>query len=392
MLTGSAALAVELSAVVRARLTGFTGFLRANGFGVGGADAVSVLDTGAKMGILDPQVLRWSLKALLCGRGDEWRRFDHLFDAYFLPPNKSLIAQSSGAAGGAHDAADAGRGGAEFDSSAGTGHTVAGDIDQGSLRHGASREESLASTDFRELNQAEHAYDIEALMRRFAKRLRPLRLRRETTHHHDRRLDLQATIRRSVASGGTPIRLAWKERRRVRPRLVLLVDVSRSMSLYSFFYMRLARALLGELVDVYCFIFHTRLTDVGAALSDPDPWRSQERLHLLAIGWAGGTRIGECLRDFNRDHGARLVHSRTGVIVVSDGYDTGEPALLAESLATLRRRSRCLVWLNPLLNQPGYTPKSRGMQAAIPHIDLLAAGADLASVERVLPQVLQTLR
>jgi uncharacterized protein with von Willebrand factor type A (vWA) domain len=392
MLTGNAAFAVELAAVVRARLTGFTGLLRANGFGVGGADAVSVLDTGAKMGILDPQVLRWSLKALLCGRGDEWRRFDHLFDAYFLPPNKSLFAQNSGAAGGSHEAADAGRAGADFDSSPGTGHPVAGDIDQGYLRHGASREESLASTDFRELNQAEHAYDIEALMRRFAKRLRPLRLRREATHHHGRRLDLQATIRRSVASGGTPIRLAWKERRRVRPRLVLLVDVSRSMSLYSFFYMRLARALLGELSDVYCFIFHTRITDVGAALSDPDPWRSQERLHLLAIGWAGGTRIGECLRDFNRGHGARLIHSRTGVIVVSDGYDTGEPALLAESLATLRRRSRCLVWLNPLLNQPGYTAESRGMRAAMPHIDLLAAGADLASVERVLPQVLQTLR
>ncbi len=392
MLTGNAAFAVELGAIVRARLTGFTAFLRANGFAVGGTDAVSVLDAGAKMGILDPQVLRWSLKALLCGRGDEWRRFDGLFDAYFLPPNKSLFAQSSGAAGGARDAADAGRVGVEFDSSPATGHPIAGDVDEGSERHGASREESLASTDFRELNQAEHAYDIEALMRRFAKRLRPLRLRREATHHHGRRLDLQATIRQSVASGGTPIRLAWKERRRVLPRLVLLVDVSRSMSLYSFFYMRLARALCGELADVYCFIFHTRITDVGAALSDPDPWRSQERLHLLAIGWAGGTRIGECVRDFNRDHGARLVHSRTGVIVVSDGYDTGEPALLAESLATLRRRSRCLVWLNPLLNQPGYTPKSRGMQAAIPHIDLLAAGADLASVERVLPLVMQALR
>jgi uncharacterized protein with von Willebrand factor type A (vWA) domain len=178
----------------------------------------------------------------------------------------------------------------------------------------------------------------------------------------------------------------------VRPRLVLLVDVSRSMSLYSFFHMRLARALCGELADVHCFIFHTRIADVGAALSDPDPWRSQQRLQLLATGWAGGTRIGECLRDFNRDHAARLVHARTGVIVVSDGYDTGEPALLAESLAALRRRARCLVWLNPLLNRPGYAPESRGMRAALPHIDLLAAGADLASVERVLPQVLASLR
>ncbi len=142
---------------------------------------------------------------------------------------------------------------------------------------------------------------------------------------------------------------------------------------------------------MYCFIFQTRLTDVGSALGDPDPWRAQERLHLLAIGWAGGTRIGECLRDFNRDHGLRLLHSRTGVIVVSDGYDTGEPALLAQSLAALRRRSRRLVWLNPLLNQPGYAPESRGMRAAMPHIDLLAPGADLASIEHVLPRILETL-
>jgi uncharacterized protein with von Willebrand factor type A (vWA) domain len=391
MLTHASLSGVEPGAALRARLAGFSGFLRAHGFGVGGADAVGVLETCAQAGMLDPQVLRWSLKALLCGRGDEWRRFDGLFDAYFLPPNKSLFAQGSGRAGEARDAASPGRGD-ELAAAPGAGHGAAGDVDSGSARHGASHEESLVSMDFRDLNRPEDAYDIETLMRRFAKRLARLRLRRETAHHHGRRLDLRATIRRSVSCGGTPFRLAWKERRRIRPRLVLLVDVSRSMSLYSFFYMRLARALCGELNDVYCFIYHTRITDVGAALRDPDPWRSQERLHLLAIGWAGGTRIGECLRDFNRDHGARLVHSRTGVIVVSDGYDTGEPRVLAEALATLRRRARCLVWLNPLLNKPGYAPESRGMKAAMPHIDLLAAGADLASVERVLPRILETLR
>jgi uncharacterized protein with von Willebrand factor type A (vWA) domain len=199
-------------------------------------------------------------------------------------------------------------------------------------------------------------------------------------------------VRRSVASGGTPIRLAWKERRRVRPRLVLLLDVSRSMSAYSFFYLRLARAVSAELADVHCFIFHTRLTGVAAALRDPDPWRSQEKLHLLAAGWAGGTRIGECLRDFNREAGARLLHSRSAVIVVSDGYDTGEPELLGEALATLRRRARRLVWLNPLLGQPGFRPEGRGMRAALPHLDLLAPGSDLESVERVLPRLLDALR
>jgi uncharacterized protein with von Willebrand factor type A (vWA) domain len=373
-------LSVELST----RLTGFAGFLHANGYGVGGADSVRVLETSVQTGILDQQILRWSLQALLCGRGDEWRRFDALFDAYFLPPNKKIFVDSKEVSAGAGESAGGARDGSES--------APAGGDDAGAARHGASREESLASMDFRDLNRAEHARAIEALMRRFARRLKHLHLRREARFHHGRRLDLQGTIRRSVASGGTPLRLAWKERRRVRPRLVLLLDVSRSMSLYSFFYLRLARALCAELADVHCFIFHTRITGVAEALRDPDPWRSQERLHLLAAGWGGGTRIGECLRDFNRDHAARLVHSRTGVIIVSDGYDTGEPELLAEALATLRRRSRRMVWLNPLLNQPGFSPESRGMQAAMPHLDLLAPGADLAGIERVLPRIIEALR
>jgi len=384
--------AIDPGAALRARLTGFAGFLHANGYGVGGADSVRVLETSVRTGILDQNILRWSLKALLCGRGDEWRRFDALFDAYFLPPNKRIFVASNVVTGGAREPAGGVGEGSESEPAAGAGHGVAGDTDSGAARHGASREESLASTDFRALNQAEHAREIEALMRRFARRLKHLYLRREARFHHGRRLDLQGTIRRSVASGGTPLRLAWKERRRVRPRLLLLLDVSRSMSLYSFFYLRLARALCGELADVHCFIFHTRITGVAEALRDPDPWRSQERLHLLAAGWGGGTRIGECLRDFNRDHGARLVHSRTAVIIVSDGYDTGEPELLARELAALRRRSRRVVWLNPLLNQPGFSPEGRAMQAAMPHIDLLAPGADLAGIERVLPRIIEALR
>ena len=392
MLIAAAPPAIDPGAVLLARLTGFADFLRTNGYGVGGADSTRVLEASVHTGILDQQVLRWSLKALLCGRGDEWRRFDALFDAYFLPPNKKIFAESNVVTAGAQQSTGGVRDGSENEPTASVGDGVVGDADAGAARHGASREESLASTDFRELNKAEHARDIEALMRRFAKRLKHLHLRREARFHHGRRLDLQSTIRNSVAYGGTPLRLAWKQRRRVRPRLLLLLDVSRSMSPYSFFYLRLARALCGELADVHCFIFHTRITSIAEALRDPDPWRSQERLHLLAAGWAFVTRIGECLRDFNHDHGARLVHSRTGVIIVSDGYDTGEPELLAQALATLRRRSRRMVWLNPLLNQPGFRPESRGMQAAMPHIDLLAPGADLAGIEQVLPQIIEALR
>ena len=377
---------------LRTRLTGFAGFLHANGYGVGGGDSTRVLETAGQVGILDGEILRWSLKALLCGRGDEWRRFDTLFDAYFLPPNKRVFAEGRAAKTGSPEGCGA-LGDASLQVPIATARQgTASEEDGNAERHGASREESLVSTDFRDLDRADQVRDIEALMRHFARRLKHVQLRREARCDHGRRLDLQTTIRRSVASGGTPFRLAWKDRRRVRPRLLLLLDVSRSMSQYSFFYLRLARALCAELADVYCFIFHTRITGVGEALRDPDPWRSQERLHLLAAGWGGGTRIGECLQDFNRRDGSRLVHSRTGVIIVSDGYDTGEPELLATALRALRQRARRIVWLNPLLNRPDFSPESRGMQAALPHLDLFASGADLASIERVLPNLIETLR
>jgi uncharacterized protein len=391
MLTLAPLPAEHPGASLRSRLMGFAGFLHANGYGVGGGDAARVLDTARRVGVLDSDILRWSLKALLCGRGDEWRGFDALFDAYFLLANKRVFAPSPASRNGPPQTADAADDASRRLLEVTPGDGTASDQDAAE-RHGASREESLASTDFGDLQRTDQARDMEALMRRFARRMKHLQLRREARFARGRRLDLQGTIRGSVGSGGTPFRLSWKDRRRVRPRLILLLDVSRSMSQYSFFYLRLARALCAELTDVRCFIFHTRIVDVSDALRDPDPWRSQERMHLLAAGWAGGTRIGECLDDFNRRTAPRLVHSRTAVVVVSDGYDTGEPEQLGAALKALQRRARRIVWLNPLLSRPDFRPESRGMQAALPHLDLFAPGADLASLERILPDLIETLR
>lgn len=376
-------LASTLETRAAARLAGFPGFLRANGFAVGGADGVPVLRTAQRVGVLDPDALRWSLQALLCGRADEWSRFDELFDAWFLPAN-TWQSPERREDDGVVPSGDQPHGSQESD--------TANECDEVRPRHAASRQEVLSSADFRALTEREHALDIEALMRRFARQLKHIRLRREARMRHGRRLDLPATIRRSVASGGTPFHLAWRDRRRVRPRLVLLIDVSRSMAFYSFFYLRLARALSAELTDIRTFIFHTRITAVSEALHDPDPWRAQERLHLIAQGWAGGTRIGESLAQFNREHAPRVVHSRTAIVILSDGYDTGDPTLLSDALVQLRRRARRIVWLNPLCNRPGYAPVCQGMQAAMPHLDLLAPGADLNSIRAVLPKLIEALR
>ncbi len=389
LITTAAPTAQDPEATLRARLAGFGGFLHANGFVVGGGDAASVLDVAARVGVLDPQVLRWSLKALLCGRGSEWRRFDALFDAYFMPPNKKVFI-----AGAAPNAQQRPPATTEDDRDSPPRHNgeVSRERDLHAARYSASPDAALASTDFRELINADDVRDIEALMRRLARRMKLVQVRRETRAHRGRRLDLPGTIRRSIEHGGTPLSLRWRDPRRVRPRLLMLVDVSRSMTPYSFFHLRLARALTAELSDVHSFIFHTHITGVSEALRDADPWRAQEKMHLMAGGWGGGTRIGECLARFNREFAPRLVHARTAIIIMSDGYDTGDPAVLKDAMAQLSRRARRVVWLNPLATRPGWAPTSRGMQAALPHVDLLAPGADLATVERVLPQIIEALR
>lgn len=367
---------------VAERLAGFPAFLRANGFAVG-ADAVPALHTARFSGVLRADVLRWSLQALLCGRADEWRRFDDLFDAWFLPANRwqQAVAREARSASS----------GLQVDGAAGDAPTGSDDDDAARPSRVASHEEAVSSADFRTLTAREHTADIEALMRRFARRIHRLQLRRTRSSERGPRLDLPSTIRRSVASGGTPIHLAWRQRRRVQPRLVLLIDVSRSMSQTSFFYLRLARALAAERSDVHSFIFHTRSTAVSRALHDPDPWRAQEQLHFIAQGFGGGTRIGDSLAGFNREHAARLLHSRTAVLVFSDGYDTGDPQCLSDALAELKRRARCLVWIHPLLDEPSFAPVSIGMQAARPHIDLLAAGGNLRALRDALPRVIDAL-
>lgn len=381
-----AASAPPLEQLASERLARFPTFLHANGFAVGAGAGMDVLRVAQIAGVLNPSVLRDSLRAVLCGRADEWRRFGKLFDAWFLPANQWQRPE-------------------KVDSRHGflSGHQPLGlpspnesanadDLEEIRPRQTPSRQERLSSADFRELMQREHLLEVEALVRQFARQLRFIRLRRQALDRQGPTLDLPATIRRSVASGGTPFHLYWRDRRRVRPRLVLLIDVSRSMVQYSFFYLRLARALGAEMPDVHSFIFHTHITGVSQALHDPDPWRAQERLHVLAEGWAGGTRIGESLVQFNREHAARLVNSRTGVVILSDGYDTGETVGIASALAQLRRRARRVVWLNPLMNQAGYEPISQGMQAALPHLDLLAPAGDLNSLKAVLPKLIDALR
>ena len=161
--------------------------------------------------------------------------------------------------------------------------------------------------------------------------------------------------------------------RKTKPlRLVMLLDASGSMSMYTGVFLRFIHGVLDEFREAEAFLFHTRLAHVSDAMKEKDAARALDRLSILAQGAGGGTRIGESLQTFNRWHAARVIHSRTVVMIVSDGYETGDAALLGREMAALGRRCRRIVWLNPMMAWEGYAPEAAGIKAALPHVDLYA--------------------
>jgi uncharacterized protein with von Willebrand factor type A (vWA) domain len=252
-------------------------------------------------------------------------------------------------------------------------------------REGATRAENLGSADLRHVVDRDEIARAEALAERLARVMRARLIRRERAHRRGRRLDLRRTIHRSVAHGGTPLDLAWRQRKEKPLRLVVLLDASGSMNLYTAFFVRFLHGVVDAFREAEAFVFHTRLAHVSASLRDRDVSRAVDKLALMAQGIGGGTKIGESLATFNRWHARRVINSRTAVIIVSDGYDTGEPERLAEEMRRLRLRCRRIVWLNPLIGWRDYSPEARGMQAALPYVDLFAPAHNLESLAALEP-------
>lgn len=382
----------QAGAALRARLAGFLRLLRDNHFAVGLAEARDALTLVEAGYAVRPGALRGALRALFCARRADWDKFEELFNAHWLGEGMRHGVTVKGAplqakAGmkkrpglgdpefGPHGLPDHVQRGGEGEAQAGGEGT----------RGGASSSELLESTDLRHVADAQAMAEVHELTERLARRMRYRLTRRERQRRKGRRIDLRATIRRSVARGGAPVDLAFRRRHEKPLRVVALLDVSSSMSQYSAFFLRFLHGILDHMREAEAFLFHTRLVHVSPALREKDPQKALDRLSLMAQGFSGGTRIGESLAVFNRMHAARVVHGRTAVIIVSDGYDTGGPDAIARELAALRKRTRRIVWLNPMAGWNDYEPVAGGMAAALPHLDLFAPAHNLESLAALEP-------
>ena len=378
----------------RRRLAGFARTLRDNGFKVGLAETSDALGVLTSPAAARASSLKPALRALFCATHSDWERFDEIFDAFWQGRDmrqrqmlKGSLGQNPASApqrlAEAHVPKDAlglpdrveRRNDADGDSAA----------DGRGRREGASRVESLAATDLRHIVDPDEIAATHALAARLARTMRARLVRREQVRRRGRRLDLRRTIHRNVSHGGTLIDLAWR-RRKIKPlRLVVLLDASGSMSLYTAFFVRFLHGVVDSFREAEAFVFHTRLAHVSPSLRDRDITRAVDKLALMAQGIGGGTRIGESLATFNRWHARRVINSRTALMIVSDGYDTGAPERLGEEMRRLARRCRRIIWLNPLIGWRDYSPQARGMQAALPYVDLFAPAHNLESLAALEP-------
>jgi len=211
--------------------------------------------------------------------------------------------------------------------------------------------------------------------------------RRTRRRSSGRLIDIPATIRGNISHGGVPIELAFRKRKERPLRIVMLLDASGSMQMYTAVFTRFMHGMLDAFRESEAFVFHTRLAHVSEAMKEKNATRAVERMSLMSQGVGGGTRIGECLASFNQWHARRVLNSRSCIMILSDGYDTGDPARLAAELARLRKRCKRIVWLNPMMGWQGFAPEARALKAALPFVDAMLPAHNLESLEALEPEL-----
>jgi hypothetical protein len=249
----------------------------------------------------------------------------------------------------------------------------------------ASPEERLGAKDFARLTP-EELEAVRDLIAALAVAV-PLRTsRRRLRHHHGQCLDLRATLRRAHRHGGDPVEWILRQAKPRPRRLVLIADVSGSMEPYARVYLHLLHgAVRGARAEA--FVFATRLTRITRALATTDPDLALARATAAAPDWAGGTRIGAALAAFNDRYGRRGIARGAVAVIVSDGWDCGDPAILGEQMARLARLAHRIVWVNPRTASDRYQPLVAGMAAALPHVDTLVSGHSLDALDAVLAAI-----
>ena len=360
-------------------VTLFCRALRQGGLLVGPSETASTARALALVNILDKDELYWTLRTVLVSRADEIPSFDECFSRYWMLwlPGKTSSGPGPAVTGGpvryVRRRSPAVLAGLESEGQ----QPPMVDV----VRTGAS---PIAVEAGRGLT-ALHGDDLEEISSIAAQLVRalPSRPGRRLRRHRRKGVpNLRAALRLSLSQGGDLIILPRRRRVLRVPRFLLLLDVSGSMDRHAKLLLQLVYALAQRSGRVETFVFSTAITRVTREMKAPSFSEALNRVGNLVSHWSGGTRIGESLRSLNRDH-AHLLDRDTTAFLLSDGWETGEPEILAREMASLRRQVRRLIWLDPMLGTPEYEQATLGLQAAAPYVDRFVSALDLAHLRRL---------
>jgi len=331
--------------------------------------------------------LYWTARAVFVSAHEQVAAFDSVFAAAFGGASDPA-GETRGDPGSAGERAQPRArtvpgAGATAGGTPSPGGAASGEVGEGEAPLAlASAAERLATRSFAALDPHELA-TLRRLMARLSLATPPRHTRRKRAGRRGGHVDLRTTIKRSLRTGGDPVRHA-RRRRRVKPRrLVLLCDISGSMEPYARAYLQFLQSAAGGGAHAEAFVFATRLTRLTRALRGRDPEAALARAAATAPDWSSGTRIGAALEAFNRRYGRRGMARGAVVVILSDGWEVGDPAVVAREMERLARLAHRIVWVNPRAAAPGFAPATAGMAAALPHTDALVSGHNLAALEAV---------
>ncbi len=365
-------------------LARFAGALRERGIPAGLSDEVDAVEALALVDLSDRAEVRRALRAALKVRRRDAEVFDELFDLLWGSQNVAFkrIAPAappvSDRLGPLHRFGKAR--GAEAHAEESERVPSKGDLP------GYSPEVLLRRKPFDQCTGSE-LVAMERLVARLALRLATRRSRRLVPALRGVAVDPRRSFRKALATDGELLRLARRARAIEEPRLVVLCDTSGSMDAHTRFLLAFVLSLKRVARRTEVFAFNTGLTRLTPWLAAGKIGRTLERLAAGVPDWSGGTRIGESLASFVGAHLDEMVNAKTVVVIVSDGLDRGNPELLVGAMRAIRSRARKVIWLNPLVGDPRYEPTARGMEAALPYVDLLLPAHNLESLERLLPEL-----
>ncbi|MDH5366503.1 MAG: VWA domain-containing protein [Cyclobacteriaceae bacterium] len=225
---------------------------------------------------------------------------------------------------------------------------------------------------------------IMALLRKMAKQLAHQKSRLKQRSKRNRYLDLKRTFSRNMRLGGDILKLHFSEPKDKKLKLVLLSDVSKSMDIYSRFFINLIYAFQNSYDRIETFVFSTTVHRVTELLDNHEFNKAFEIISERVPHWSGGTTIGNCMQDFVNSYGHKLLTKKTVVIILSDGWDTGGSSELKQSMRDIYKRSKKVIWLNPLAGNPNFSPDVIGLQSAMPYIDVFESAHNLESLKRAM--------